>query len=177
MKPNSATHPLAILALVFALLIGLPLPTTSAFAQEAAPDTAATSDASAENSTPTEAEVEATSTEAISQAAEEEEGPIVTQGEMNRQAAESLAKADKELNAFYGQLMKALDPKDVPKVRQAQRDWIKYRDSYAKAVADFVAEGGSMWPLIYHGTRDRLTRQQIKNLRDDFGRFVETGNP
>ena len=48
---------------------------------------------------------------------------------------ERYEKADKELNKVYGDAMKSLSPSAQQKLKEAQKAWLKYRDtSYALAI-------------------------------------------
>ncbi|MEW6278267.1 MAG: lysozyme inhibitor LprI family protein [Candidatus Eremiobacterota bacterium] len=64
-----------------------------------------------------------------------------SQQEMNREAAEDFRKADAELL------------------------WIQFRDAEAAARASEM-EGGSAYPMLYEGTRARLTRDRTARLKE-----------
>lgn len=87
-----------------------------------------------------------------------------TQSEMNATAHAQYKKADAELNKVYKQLMLILDKKEKPLLIQAEKDWIKYRDSHCKFDASQY-EGGSMQPLIYSTCLEQLTRKRITEIK------------
>src|SRR5659263_578705 len=71
-----------------------------------------------------------------------------TQLEMNETAYANYKKADTKLNKVYKQLMSILDQNKKPLLIQAEKDWVKFRDSHCKFEASQY-EGGSIQPLIY----------------------------
>jgi len=91
------------------------------------------------------------------------------QQEMNFCAAEDFQEADRELNRVYQQaiaFMKELDRDQINELfgaeealRQAQRQWIKFRDAACTAEG-FLFRGGTMEPFIVSGCLARLTRQR-----------------
>lgn len=86
-----------------------------------------------------------------------------TQLEMNQEAYKNYQKADKALNEVYQKLMKGLDKKQKSILIQAQKDWLKFRDSHC----DFVAkenEGGSMQPMVWATCLEETTQNRIKEL-------------
>ena len=87
------------------------------------------------------------------------------QQEMNQQAAQDFDAADSSLNKVYKQLTSKLDKESQTKLKMAQRAWVQFRDSEAQFDADLEARGGSMAPLIYDGTRARLTKIRITELQ------------
>lgn len=73
--------------------------------------------------------------------------------EMNFTLSFMLDEYDKLLNKYYKVLMKKLSTEDRIKLRDAQRLWLKYRDSEKKINNEMVATnpyagGGTMWPLV-----------------------------
>lgn len=97
----------------------------------------------------------------------EPERPM-SQGEMNQEALKFFEQIDKELNIVWKQIMPAMEKHDSADLKKAQLAWLKYRDGYAEAVANYNARGGSMWSMIYHGVRARLTRQRVQMLKMDY---------
>jgi len=96
--------------------------------------------------------------------------------------SDSYDEADKDLNDVYKKLIasheKALQEAKkegredlayfqarLDSLRQAQRDWIKFRDSWCEYVTDPDA-GGSIRPLIGLACVTDLTQQQTSKLRD-----------
>ncbi len=96
------------------------------------------------------------------------------QQEMNHCAALEFQAADRELNKVYGGaifVMKQIDSGQVGEyfgaenaLRQAQRDWIKFRDGACKAEG-FLFRGGTMEPLIISTCLTRLTQRRISDLQ------------
>jgi uncharacterized protein YecT (DUF1311 family) len=87
-----------------------------------------------------------------------------TQLEMNETANSQYKKADAELNKVYKQLMNILDKNEKPLLIQAEKDWIKFRDSHCKFEASQY-EGGSIKPLIYSTCLEELTRKRITAIK------------
>jgi uncharacterized protein YecT (DUF1311 family) len=87
-----------------------------------------------------------------------------TQGEMNATANSSYKKADAELNKVYKQLMAVLDQNEKPLLIQAEKDWMKFRDSHCKFDASQY-EGGSIQPLIYSTCLEELTKKRIAEIK------------
>lgn len=89
--------------------------------------------------------------------------------------------ADADLNDAYKSAVTALKQVDadlpqadrhaVEFLRQAQRDWISYRDNACAAEA-YPMHGGSAEPMAIYGCRARLTRERT----DGLGYINETGN-
>ncbi|MFJ5771634.1 lysozyme inhibitor LprI family protein [Psychrobacillus sp. NPDC093180] len=79
--------------------------------------------------------------------------------ELVEQEAERYKKWDAELNKIYGVLKEQLSAEQMDKLRDDQRDWIKYRDEAAKE-ASLKYEGGSMEGLEYVATQAGLTRER-----------------
>jgi len=95
------------------------------------------------------------------------------QQEMNFCAYQNFLAADEMLNEEYqraiafAKIMDA-DLSDDLKgaermLRQAQRDWIKYRDSACEAV-QFLARGGTLEPVLVSSCKAKLTRQRTEVL-------------
>lgn len=92
-----------------------------------------------------------------------------SQHEMNAEAAANAAKADRELNKVYKQLLATLDEEGVKLLKASQRAWIAFRDADAAAAADTAARGGSMAPMIYSGTIATLTDERTAALKERLG--------
>ncbi|HEY8900937.1 MAG TPA: lysozyme inhibitor LprI family protein [Chthoniobacterales bacterium] len=88
-----------------------------------------------------------------------------TQSEMNQQAAEDLAKANRKLNAVYAEVRATLDAEAQAKLKVAQRAWLAFRDAEADFQGDAGARGGTMQPLIVNEVRQRLTETRTKDLQ------------
>lgn len=96
------------------------------------------------------------------------------QQEMNQCAALEFQAADRELNKVYRgaiAFMKQIDT-DQPEelvgaedaLRQAQRDWIRFRDGACEAEG-FLFRGGTMEPLIVATCLTRLTQRRTSDLQ------------
>ena len=91
--------------------------------------------------------------------------PDGNQAQMNACARDDFAVADRELNRVYKALAESLAPESKAVLLREQRAWLKTRDPKCRQEADDVAEGGSMWPLIYDGCRARSTQARVKTLK------------
>lgn len=87
-----------------------------------------------------------------------------TQSEMNTAAYANYKKADAQLNKVYKQLMSILDKKEKPLLIQAEKDWVKFRDSHCKFVISQY-EGGSIQPMIYSTCLEELTKKRIAEIK------------
>lgn len=88
-----------------------------------------------------------------------------TQSEMNETSNSEYKTADAELNKVYKQLISILDQKEKLLLIQAEKDWIKFRDSHCKFEAAQY-EGGSIKPLIYSTCLEELTRKRIAEIKE-----------
>ena len=88
-----------------------------------------------------------------------------TQAQMNVCAFRDFKVTDQELNRVYQTLMDSLIPERQKKLREEQRAWLKERDPKCQKDANDVAEGGSMWPMIFNGCLEELTKIRIEQLR------------
>lgn len=96
-----------------------------------------------------------------------------SQMEMTYCAEQDWNDADADLNDAYKDAMVALKQVDanLPQgdrhaaeyLRQAQRDWISYRDNACAAEA-YPMHGGSAEPMVIYGCRARLTRERTEGL-------------
>jgi uncharacterized protein YecT (DUF1311 family) len=87
-----------------------------------------------------------------------------TQSEMNETAYANYKKADAQLNKVYKQLMAILTKNEKPLLIQAEKDWVKFRDSHCKFEASQY-EGGSIQPLIYSTCLEELTKKRIVEIK------------
>lgn len=83
---------------------------------------------------------------------------------MNATANTNYKKADLELNKVYKQLMTMLDQNEKTFLIQAEKDWVKFRDSHCKFEASQY-EGGSIQPLIYSSCLEELTKKRIVEIK------------
>ena len=87
-----------------------------------------------------------------------------TQIELNDMAYNDYMKADKELNVVYKQVMSVLGETEKVALKNAQRKWIKMKESSCeKELKEY--EGGSMAPMIYHLCLEEKTKKRTKELR------------
>lgn len=87
-----------------------------------------------------------------------------TQSEMNETAYANYKKADIQLNKVYKQLMVILTKNEKPLLIQAEKNWVKFRDSHCKFEASQY-EGGSIQPLIYSTCLEELTKKRIEEIK------------
>ena len=81
--------------------------------------------------------------------------------------------ADEELNAAYRAAIDVMQRVDANLgegdtaaedfLRQAQRDWVSYRDNACAAEA-YPMHGGSAEPMVIYGCRARLTQERTLGL-------------
>jgi len=88
-----------------------------------------------------------------------------TQQEMNSQAKNAHNKADLEMAKIYRSLMSSLSSQnDKNLLLDAQRAWIKYKESHCKSLANQY-QGGSMYPLVLYSCLEELTIERKKQLQ------------
>ena len=104
-------------------------------------------------------------------------GPPATraqsQSEMNQEAAEDLAAADRRLNELYQKLLKenAKDPVYVSNLREAQRAWLKFVEFHLKNVFPLKRGQnprdvyGSIYPLDYAVSKTAHVEERIEQLK------------
>ena len=74
---------------------------------------------------------------------------------------------DKELNIVYQKIMKVADPVTKNKLKNAQRAWIKFRDSEVeKSYYTNNPNGGSMGILFSLNTAAKLTEERAVQLAE-----------
>lgn len=74
---------------------------------------------------------------------------------------------DKELNIVYQKIMKTVNPVTKNKLRNAQRAWIKFRDSEVeKSYYTNNPNGGSMGILFSLNTAVKLTEERAVQLAE-----------
>jgi uncharacterized protein YecT (DUF1311 family) len=95
-----------------------------------------------------------------------------TQAEMNICADKRFKAADAELNRAYNQLARKLEAEARAKLKAAEVSWLKYRDDNCDYEAS-AFEGGSMQPLIYSSSMERMTKARTAELR---GQLKELDN-
>jgi uncharacterized protein YecT (DUF1311 family) len=85
---------------------------------------------------------------------------------MNLCADKAFKKADTDLNAIYKQIQQRLksNPDTAKLLIPAQRGWVGFRDAECKFSSSGVG-GGSMYPMIYSGCAEKLTKVRINDLK------------
>ena len=83
---------------------------------------------------------------------------------------------DKELNKNYGELMRALNPKQKEALRLAQLEWIKYRDLEFKSI-DSIYETlqGTMYIPMRIDARMEVIKKRALELKDRLDLVKEGG--
>ncbi len=87
-----------------------------------------------------------------------------TQLEINHTTNLNFKKVDTELNKVYKQLMPLLEENQKTMLIQAEKDWVKYRDSHCKFEASQY-EGGSIQSSIFSTCLEELTRKRILEIK------------
>ena len=90
-----------------------------------------------------------------------------TQFEMSQCAHKEYAKSDAALNVTYKKLMAALKEngeKYQEKLKDAQLQWIKYRDTTCESESQ-LNEGGTMYPMVYNFCLASVTDERNKRLK------------
>lgn len=90
---------------------------------------------------------------------------------MTQRMTQCLTKAadswDIELNKNYKTLLGLLNKEQKEKLKESQRQWIKYRDSELEFSRSFYSQmQGTMWIPIAAQTRLDLTKQRAQDLLD-----------
>ena len=80
---------------------------------------------------------------------------------------------DKELNIVYQKIMKTFNPVTKNKLRNAQRAWIKYRDSEIEN-SYYInnPDGGSMGVLFSLYTAAKLTEERTVYLAEIYDALI-----
>lgn len=87
-----------------------------------------------------------------------------TQIEMNSEASEYYKVADKKMTNLYKEIMNSLPKVDKQLLLEAQRYWVKFKESHCKTV-EHGFKGGSIQPLVYYTCLLELTEERIKQLQ------------
>lgn len=86
-----------------------------------------------------------------------------TQTDMNICSYRDFQKADAALNASYRALLGKISPAGQTKLRQAERDWVSYRDAQC-GFETMGTQGGTIHPLVRNQCETALTEAQTKRL-------------
>ena len=84
--------------------------------------------------------------------------------ESNLKAKQKYDKADKELNTMYRKAYESLEYAQKPLLKDAQIQWIKFRDSHCKVV-ESIYEGGSLQPALIYDCKTEITQHRIAELK------------
>ena len=98
-----------------------------------------------------------------------------TQTDMNICSFETYKAADAALNAAWKQAYgsaRARGGKTAPRLLDAQRKWLAFRDAQCLAENGPRDESGTIWPLLQNGCLTKLTEARTADLRE----YVETAN-
>ena len=95
---------------------------------------------------------------------DEQCNPEGTQTQMNACAIRDFNFIDKDLNRVYKKLMASLSSENQGILREEQRAWLKQRDPKCKKEANDEAEGGTMWPLLFYGCLEKVTKVRVQQL-------------
>jgi uncharacterized protein YecT (DUF1311 family) len=87
-----------------------------------------------------------------------------TQIEMNKSAYEDFKNADAELNRYYKKIIDVLDVNEKQLMVQAQKDWLKFRDSHCNFEIEQY-KGGSISPLIFSTCLTERTNARIEDFK------------
>ncbi len=99
-------------------------------------------------------------------AAEPDCGALPTQSEINRCAADTLARLDADLDQAYREAMTQLadDATSRERLAAARDAWRAYRDADC-AFVDLPTEGGSIQPMVTANCRADLARMRLATLQ------------
>lgn len=86
-----------------------------------------------------------------------------SQADMNREAGAAYKAADQALNRAYAKMSAQASPDGRIRLRTAQRDWIKFRDS--DCAARTGSRGGSFYPTALASCLADVTRDRTKTLQ------------
>jgi len=86
---------------------------------------------------------------------------------MSRCAVEAGKEWDRELNKNYDLLMSQLSVDEKQKLKDAQRNWILYRDKEIEfARTMYFNLQGTMWRIVIAQRQTELTRQRALELKE-----------
>ncbi len=87
-----------------------------------------------------------------------------SQTDLNLCEGENFKQADAKLNAVYARLLKKISAAGQPKLRQAQKAWIAYRDAQC-AFETLGTIDGSIHSMVVAQCLADVTEQQTKRLQ------------
>jgi uncharacterized protein YecT (DUF1311 family) len=92
------------------------------------------------------------------------------QPDLNECAFDDFQKADAILKKVYAGAMQRLERGDADRLRDAQREWVKFRDAeclYRAGGPESLGIGASMGPMVEYDCEEELTKQRIEQLHKD----------
>ncbi|MFN7612039.1 MAG: lysozyme inhibitor LprI family protein [Alphaproteobacteria bacterium] len=89
-----------------------------------------------------------------------------TQSEMTLCAMQDHENADLKLNMAYRKKISSLNKTQQKKLRQEHHIWLKHIQNDCKSEANDEAEGGSMWPMIFHQCLADHIEQRTRELSE-----------
>lgn len=87
-----------------------------------------------------------------------------TQAAMTQCATDAYAQADKQMNESYKDIIAKMAPARQAALKQAQRDWLKFRDSHCKSEAAEV-KGGTLYPALLNSCLAETTKERTEKLK------------
>lgn len=87
--------------------------------------------------------------------------------DMNMKRQFMLKEYDILLNKYYKYLIGMLSPENKIKFRNAQRAWLKYRDSEGVVSRDIIcAQDGSMWGIVAGDRNLEILKRRVYDIYD-----------
>ncbi|MDX5345645.1 MAG: DUF1311 domain-containing protein [Hymenobacteraceae bacterium] len=81
---------------------------------------------------------------------------------------------DKELNKYYKLLMNSLSESEKEKLRNAQKNWLLYRNSETEFAAKLYTNlQGSMWRIVAANRQMEIVKQRTLELRQYYETLTE----
>jgi len=87
-----------------------------------------------------------------------------TQTEMNILADKKFKKVDSEMNHVYKQLLMVVNANDKLLLTNAQKNWLRFRDSHCK-FEESAYTGGSIQPMVRSNCLTEVTKRRVMELR------------
>lgn len=84
--------------------------------------------------------------------------------ESNLKAKQKYEKVDKELNIMYRKAYESLEYAQKPLLKEAQIQWIKFRESHCKVV-ESIYDGGSLQPTFIYECKTEISQHRIAELK------------
>ena len=80
--------------------------------------------------------------------------------------AQAYKSWDAEMGKQYKLLMADLNPEQKAALRNSQRAWLSYRDSYFKALQSYYStENGTIWGIVYDEQVNQIVRDKALSLK------------